>query len=53
MDMDLNSLPDDASLPKQVVISLLVQYQGKIHYLEEQVRLFKNELFGRTSENPF
>jgi len=50
MDMDLNSLPDDASLPKQVVVDLLVQYQEKIHYLEEQVRLFKNELFGRTSE---
>ena len=52
--MDLNNLPDDASLPKDVVISLVddleVKYQEKIHYLEEQLRLFKNELFGRRSE---
>jgi len=54
MDADLKSLPDDASLPKDVVISLIdqleVKYQEKIHYLEEQLRLFKNELFGRSSE---
>jgi transposase len=54
MDVDLNSLPDDASLPKDIVISLLdsveIKYQEKIHHLEEQLRLFKNELFGRTSE---
>ena len=50
MNVDLNNLPDDASLPKQVVLDLLLQYEEKIHYLEEQVRLFKNELFGRTSE---
>ena len=54
MDLDLKKLPDDASLPKDVVISLVddleVKYQEKIHYLEEQLRLFKNELFGRSSE---
>ena len=54
MDVDLDNLPDGASLPKEAVISLIdaleVKYQEKIHYLEEQVRLFKNELFGRTSE---
>jgi transposase len=54
MDFDLKNLPDDASLPKDVVISLVddlqVKYQEKIHYLEEQLRLFKNELFGRSSE---
>ena len=54
MDVDLKSLPDDASLPKDIVISLLdsveIKYQEKIHHLEEQLRLFKNELFGRTSE---
>ena len=54
MDVDLNSLPDDASLPKDIVLSLIdqleVKYQEKIHYLEEQLRLFKNELFGRSSE---
>jgi transposase len=54
MDLDLKNLPDDASLPKDVVISLVddleVKYQEKIYYLEEQLRLFKNELFGRSSE---
>jgi transposase len=61
MDVDLKSLPDDASLTKDVVLSLVneievkhneiqVKYQEKIHYLEEQLRLFNNELFGRSSE---
>ena len=54
MDLELKNLPDDASLPKDIVISLVdeleVKYQEKIHYLEEQLRLFKNELFGRSSE---
>ena len=54
MDLDLKNLPDDASLSKDTVISLIdeieVKYQEKIHYLEEQLRLFKNELFGRKSE---
>jgi transposase len=54
MDVDLKNLPDDASVPKEIVISLVdaleVKYQEKINYLEEQLRLFKNELFGRTSE---
>jgi transposase len=54
MVVDLKKLPDDASLPKDIVLSLVddleVKYQEKIHYLEEQLRLFKNELFGRSSE---
>jgi len=54
MNLDLKNLPDDASLPKDIVLSLVdeieVKYQEKIHYLEEQLRLFKNELFGRSSE---
>jgi hypothetical protein len=54
MDVDLKSLPDDASLPKDTVISLLdaltVKYQERIHFLEEQLRLFKTELFDRRSE---
>ncbi len=54
MNLDLNNLPDDASLPRDIVISLVddleVKYQEKIHYLEEQLRLFKNEIFARSSE---
>jgi transposase len=54
MVVDLKNLPDDASLPKDIVLSLVddleVKYQEKINYLEEQLRLLKNELFGRSSE---
>ena len=54
MNVDLKNLPDDASLPKDVVLSLVdeleLKYQEKIHYLEEQLRLFKRELFGAGSE---
>ena len=61
MDVDLKSLPDDARLLKDIVVSLVnetevkyneleVKYQEKIHYLEEQLRLLKNELFGRSTE---
>ncbi len=54
MDVDIKSLPDDASLSKDDVLSLVddleVKYKEKIHYLEEQLRLLKNELFGRSSE---
>ena len=54
MVVDLKNLPEDATLSKDTVISLVdgleLKYQEKIHYLEEQLRLFKNELFGRSSE---
>ncbi len=50
MDVDLKNLPDDATLPKEMVVTLIETYQEKIHYLEEQLRLFKNEIFGRHSE---
>jgi len=61
MDIDLESLPDDAKLSKDTVLSLLteiqekhhqieVKSQEKIHYLEEQLRLLRGELFGRRSE---
>jgi len=59
--VDLKSLPNDANLTKDIVLSLVngieakhsqieVKYQEKIHCLEEQLRLLKNELFGRSSE---
>jgi len=50
----LESLPDDVILSKQTILSLVddleVKYQEKIHHLEEQLRLLRNELFGRRSE---
>jgi transposase len=54
MILDLHSLPDDQSLSKQQALLIFKQleekYQTQIDYLEEQLRLFRNELFGRKSE---
>jgi transposase len=50
MEVDLKSLPDDASLPKDAVLSLITKYEEEIHDLQEQLRLLRNELFGRRSE---
>jgi len=50
MDVDLRKLPDDASLPKDAVLSLITKYEEEIHDLQEQLRLLRNELFGRRSE---
>lgn len=41
-----NNLPDDAQSLKQIISS----QQQQIDYLQEMVRLLKNELFGRKSE---
>ena len=49
MILDLHSLPDDQSLSKQQALLIFKQleekYQTQIDYLEEQLRLFRNELF--------
>jgi len=50
MELDLKNLPDDASLPKDAVLSLVTKYEEQIHDLQEQLRLLRNELFGRRSE---
>jgi len=56
MSLDLQNLPDNESISKQQALLLLHQqgerYQSQIDYLEEQLRLLKNELFGRKSEKP-
>jgi transposase len=63
MNLDLASLPDNQSISKQQALLLLHQqeenfqtqqekYQAQIDYLEEQLRLLRNELFGRKSEKP-
>ena len=46
MFSESNSLPDDAQSLKQIISS----QQQQIDYLQEMVRLLKNELFGRKSE---
>jgi len=50
MIVDLESLPNDAAQLKQIIASLNSTYQEKINYLEDQIRLLQNEIFGRKSE---
>lgn len=56
MNFDPASLPDNQSISKEQALLLLHQqgekYQAQIDYLEEQLRLLRNELFGRKSEKP-
>lgn len=56
MSLDLQSLPENESISKQQALLLLRQqeekYKSQIDYLEEQLRLLRNELFGRKSEKP-
>ena len=47
MSLESTSLPGDAQSLKQIISS----QQQQIDYLQEMVRLLKNELFGRKSES--
>jgi hypothetical protein len=46
MNLKQKQLPDDTESLKQIIFSL----QQKNDYLQEMVRLFQNEIFGRKSE---
>lgn len=46
MDLDVKSLPDDPAKLKEIISTLLWQYQD----MEARVRLLQNEIFGRKSE---
>lgn len=53
MNIELSELPDDTSSLKEIITEQHLEHQKnqeKIDYLEEMVRLLKNELFGRKSE---
>jgi len=57
MKLDISSLPDDVADLKAIVASLAAdhkeledKYRLQIDYLQEQIRLLKNELFGRKTE---
>lgn len=53
MDIDLSSLPDDPTSLKDIIASLQKtqdKKQSRIEFLEEHIRLLKNELFGRKTE---
>jgi transposase len=58
MEFEFTNLPEEDAIPKDVVISLIKEiqaktqekYQAEIEYLQEQIRLLRNEVFGRSSE---
>jgi transposase len=53
MILDISKLPDDAASLKEIIAHQLIEtekYQERIDYLEQMVRLFQKELFGRKSE---
>lgn len=53
MNLDLSTLPDDTTALKQLIFSLAsshTEFQSRIDFLEERIRLLQNELFGRKSE---
>ena len=50
MMLDVHSLSDDPTELKQIIAFLSSHYEDKIHHLEEQVRLLRNEIFGRKAE---
>lgn len=56
MNPDPTSLPDDTDQLKQIIAAHQrdsEKNQEQIHYLQEQIRLLKNELFGRKSEKHY
>ncbi len=50
MNLDLSRLPDDAAALKEIIVFQQEKYQERIDYLEQMVRLFQKEIFGRKSE---
>jgi transposase/uncharacterized coiled-coil protein SlyX len=53
MNIELSSLPNNISSLKEIIAEQQREYQKiqeQVNYLEEMVRLLKNELFGRKSE---
>lgn len=53
MFFDVINLPDNPAHLKEVITSLnaiCISSQEKIQFLEEQIRLLRNEIFGRSSE---
>ena len=50
MNYELQNLPDDAISLKEIIVLQEEKFQERINYLEEMVRLLKNEIFGRKTE---
>jgi transposase len=50
MLIDIATLPDSVEDLKVLLVDLDAQYRARIEFLEERVRLFQKELFGRKTE---
>jgi transposase len=50
MMIDATTLPDSVDALKILLLDLDAQYRAKIEFLEERIRLFQKELFGRKTE---
>ena len=50
MNFDPATLPEDTSALKEIILSREKEYESRIQFLEERIRLLQNELFGRKSE---
>lgn len=58
MEFELTNLPEKDTIAKDIVVALIKEvqakteekYQAEIEYLQEQIRLLRNKVFGRSSE---
>jgi transposase len=54
MDFDLSHLPDDATIGKQDFLSFVKKieekHQAEVEYLQQQIQLLQNAIYGRSSE---
>jgi transposase len=58
MEFELPNQPEKDEIAKDIVVALIKEvqaktqekYQAEIEYLQEQIRLLRNEVFGRSSE---
>ena len=54
MEFDLSKLPDDATIKKEDFLSFVKkieeQHQAEVEYLQQQIQLLRNAVFGRSSE---
>ncbi len=50
MIAEVETLPEDIVLLKEIIVTQRREYESYVHILEEQVRLLKAKVFGRKSD---
>jgi len=50
MKLDVANLPEDPIQLKQIIVNLDKNYQDRLSYLLDQVRLLQNQIYGKKSE---